>query len=329
MYKIIGGDGKEYGPVNADDLRRWIAEGRLNGQSQVKPEGATDWVPLGALAEFAEVLRAQERPQIVAATGQPMPPVSIEAWKAQILARQAHVRIGHCLASSWRLVTANFGLIFGATALYWLIQTACERTPVINYFYWAFDGVFYGGVSLVFLKRIRGQPAAIGDVFFGFSGAFVQLLLAGLISVLLSSIGFCCLILPGIYLAVAWTFSVPLVADKRLEFWTAMELSRKMVTRVWFEIFALLIIPLLPVLLVAGFGWVKTFWSILPVIQEMIRAGAPDPARFLEVGVQAARTMLPFWIVGKLVLLLVLPFAIGARMFAYEDLFGTRSAPNT
>jgi hypothetical protein len=226
------------------------------------------------------------------------------------------------------LVTANFGLIFGATALYWLIQTACERTPVINYFYWAFDGVFYGGVSLVFLKRIRGQPAAIGDVFFGFSGAFVQLLLAGLISVLLSSIGFCCLILPGIYLAVAWTFSVPLVADKRLEFWTAMELSRKMVTRVWFEIFALLIIPLLPVLLVAGFGWVKTFWSILPVIQEMIRAGAPDPARFLEVGVQAARTMLPFWIVGKLVLLLVLPFAIGARMFAYEDLFGTRSASN-
>jgi hypothetical protein len=329
MYKIIGGDGKEYGPVNADELRRWIAEGRLNRQSRVKPEGLTDWLLLGAVPEFADALRAQERPQIVAATGQPMPPASTEAWKAEILSRQAHLRIGHCLASSWRLVTANFGLILGATALYWLIQSVCERIPVINLFYWVFDGVFYGGLCLVFLKRIRGQPARIADLFFGFGTAFVQLLLVGLVSVLLSSIGMCCLFLPGIYLVVAWTFGVPLVADRRLEFWTAMELSRKMVTRVWFEVFALLIIPLLPVFLVAGFGWAKTFSTLLPVLQEMIRAGAPDPTRFIAVGTQAAHAWMPFWIATKLLLLLILPFAIGARMFAYEDLFGTRSAPNT
>ena len=42
-YKIIGGDGQQYGPVTAEELRQWIAEGRLNGQSLVQSEGASDW----------------------------------------------------------------------------------------------------------------------------------------------------------------------------------------------------------------------------------------------------------------------------------------------
>jgi len=52
MYKIIGGDGKEYGPVSADDVRQWIAEGRANGQTRVQAEGSADWQPLGSLPEF-------------------------------------------------------------------------------------------------------------------------------------------------------------------------------------------------------------------------------------------------------------------------------------
>jgi len=52
MYKIIGGDGKEYGPVSADDVRQWIAEGRANGQTRVQAEGSADWQALGSLPEF-------------------------------------------------------------------------------------------------------------------------------------------------------------------------------------------------------------------------------------------------------------------------------------
>ena len=53
MYKIIGADQKEYGPVTADQLRQWITEGRVSGQTQVLPEGATEWKALGDLPEFA------------------------------------------------------------------------------------------------------------------------------------------------------------------------------------------------------------------------------------------------------------------------------------
>jgi hypothetical protein len=53
MYRIIGADGKEYGPVTAEQLRQWIAQGRANGDTRVLAEGATDWRPLAMLPEFS------------------------------------------------------------------------------------------------------------------------------------------------------------------------------------------------------------------------------------------------------------------------------------
>jgi hypothetical protein len=54
MYKILGGDGKEYGPISAETLRQWLNEGRANAQTQVQPEGSTNWIPLGQVPEFAD-----------------------------------------------------------------------------------------------------------------------------------------------------------------------------------------------------------------------------------------------------------------------------------
>ena len=53
MYIIIGGDGKEYGPKPDSEVREWIAEGRLNAQSQIKVQGDDEWRELGNLQEFA------------------------------------------------------------------------------------------------------------------------------------------------------------------------------------------------------------------------------------------------------------------------------------
>jgi hypothetical protein len=53
MYKIIGADGREYGPITADRLREWIAEGRASAQIKALAEGATQWKPLTEYLEFA------------------------------------------------------------------------------------------------------------------------------------------------------------------------------------------------------------------------------------------------------------------------------------
>ena len=56
MYKIIGGDQREYGPITAEQLRQWIAEGRANGQTKVQLEGSSEWQPLGSIPELAIAL---------------------------------------------------------------------------------------------------------------------------------------------------------------------------------------------------------------------------------------------------------------------------------
>jgi hypothetical protein len=58
MYKIIGADQKEYGPVSAEQMRQWILEGRINGQTPVQASGDSAWKPLSLFAEFSAILPA-------------------------------------------------------------------------------------------------------------------------------------------------------------------------------------------------------------------------------------------------------------------------------
>lgn len=52
MFKILGVDQKEYGPVSANHVQQWINEGRANANTLVQPPGSTEWVALGTLPEF-------------------------------------------------------------------------------------------------------------------------------------------------------------------------------------------------------------------------------------------------------------------------------------
>lgn len=56
MYKIIGADKKEYGPVSTEQLRQWIREGRASAQTLAQAEGHTDWRPIIAFPELADAV---------------------------------------------------------------------------------------------------------------------------------------------------------------------------------------------------------------------------------------------------------------------------------
>jgi GYF domain 2 len=56
MFKILGADGREYGPVAIDQIKKWIAEGRANRETMAKQANDVSWKPLGQFAEFADVL---------------------------------------------------------------------------------------------------------------------------------------------------------------------------------------------------------------------------------------------------------------------------------
>src|SRR4029077_1712202 len=57
MYKIIGADQKEYGPITADQVRQWIRDGRVNAHTRARLEPGGIWQPLSAFPEFADALQ--------------------------------------------------------------------------------------------------------------------------------------------------------------------------------------------------------------------------------------------------------------------------------
>jgi len=52
MFSIMGGDGKEYGPVSVDQVKRWLAERRANLDTQVRRVGEEQWQRLGDCGEI-------------------------------------------------------------------------------------------------------------------------------------------------------------------------------------------------------------------------------------------------------------------------------------
>jgi hypothetical protein len=239
MYKIIGADRREYGPVSAERIKQWILEGRANAQSKVQPDGG-DWQPLGAIVEFSDELKAQ------AAAAPPPPRIAStegDRMAAAIIGRDYQVDIGGWFAKAWQLLQQDFWLLVGASAVVLVLALGIATVPVIGtvaIFPLAF--VLWGSLGWLFLKRIRGQQADIGDAFSGFTLAFVPLFLGGLVASALTLAGLVLCIVPGLYLLVIWWGFVPLlIIDKRLDFWPAMELSRKVIHHHWWPMAALIL----------------------------------------------------------------------------------------
>jgi uncharacterized membrane protein len=279
-YTIIGGDQKQYGSVTADNIRQWIAEGRLGAQSLAQAQGDAEWKPLSAFPEFAAAL---------AVSFTPLPSV---ATPVDWLERDYELDIGGCISRGWELVKNNFGLLFVGVLIYFLIEGAIGglgSIPLIGPLFSIANlfvvGPLMGGVFYIFIQAIRGQPTNVGDVFAGFRRAFIQLFLGTLVPGLL--IGLCmvpfvivlcvkcfpaiahiqhagsnnaevlaaikstwsislpvlliCMI-PVIYLTVSWKFTLPLIIDRQMDFWSAMGASRKMVSKHWWQVFGLVIL---------------------------------------------------------------------------------------
>lgn len=115
------------------------------------------------------------------------------------------------------------------------------------------------GLAILGLRRMAGESMRSTSVFDHFDKA-VPLLLCTLLMYLLIFIGMLLLVLPGIYLAVAYLFAPTLMVEKNMGIWEAMETSRKAVTHKWFTIFSLflsmgIIVMLSVVLLLVGVVW--------------------------------------------------------------------------
>ena len=180
--------------------------------------------------------------------------------------------IGDVLSEAWRVLAGSKGVIWiglliggGANIALQMIgsgfQVAMEDSPgaaisislVLNMVGQFIQTVATAGVYLYAIKRVAGdERAGLEDVTSAFSIA-LPLIGLSLLSGLITGLGFLLLILPGIYLAVAYGMAVPLKIERGLDVWEAMETSRKTIQNQWFKVFGLNIVVFLAIIFGAMF----------------------------------------------------------------------------
>lgn len=303
MYKVIGGDQQEYGPITDAEMRQWIAEGRLNVQSLARTETEETFRPLSTFPEFAGALGI--------VTGAPFASTD---WSK----RDYQLDIGACFSRGWDVFQKNLGVLLGCSVLFVLIVILASMAlgGVLNLLLieatskemaqsfgcttllgFAFKCIFalvagplIAGYYYVFIQMVRRQSPGVGEMFIGFQKNFSQLYLGNLVPSIL--VGLCmvpfnfaessrlqplinqmqnhptpaqmqsfvphfwqtlagtfpvllaCLV-PVMYLLVSLQFTLPLIIDKQIGFWTAMKLSWKMVHKHGFTVFGLFFVTLL------------------------------------------------------------------------------------
>ena len=281
MYRIVGSDGNEYGPVSTEQLAQWIRERRVNGETRVQGEDGA-WRLLREVPELVVLLQ----PPVVA------PPLISAPTEANSIPSDFDgdydLDIVDCLTSAWSLFQQQFSTLFGPTMMYVLITFGLSIFGALPYIGLLFSlcsfvigGPLITGLYVVYLRVIRGETPPLGSLFDGFRRMFGHLflgqwvagilaslpLLAGFIvlffslgltvimglakgsaswpafAVLAPGLGLILLGLPvTVFLTVNWMFSLPLILDQRVGFWTAMKRSWRQVRRHWWSCLALLVV---------------------------------------------------------------------------------------
>lgn len=129
---------------------------------------------------------------------------------------------------------------------------------------------FAAGIFVICLKHIRGQQPEFGDAFscFGKTGTLVITMILMYIMIF---IGFLLFVIPGIYLSWAYVLAIPLIVDRDMSPWEALETSRKAITKKWFSVFGLffvlgliMVVSMLPLFI--GLIWTVPMMSVAMAI---------------------------------------------------------------
>jgi uncharacterized membrane protein len=176
-----------------------------------------------------------------------------------LAARAGKLDIIGCYERSWNLLKSNFWPLVGASfviaALLGAVVGAQSVVPYLQVVTPLIVGPLVGGWYFYFLRTIRGEKAELADLFSGFTRAYGNLVAIGILVPMFTLVGIILLILPGIYLIVAYSFAYILATDKRLSFWDSMETSRRTITSQWWRVLGLILLGIPFVLLgLAAFG---------------------------------------------------------------------------
>jgi uncharacterized membrane protein len=146
------------------------------------------------------------------------------------------------LAQAWNMFKEHAGEFVGFTLVIFVASAVSSRISAAgSLIISAVAASFYAGYAIAAFRLLTGQSFQFSDFFKGFN-YFLPLFLAGLAGGFLVGVGLILLLVPGIYLAVCYMFTTFLIIDYRMDFWQAMETSRRIISKHWFTFFGFFLI---------------------------------------------------------------------------------------
>ncbi len=165
------------------------------------------------------------------------------------------------------------GAYIGFIALVTVLQSTGADQSVVGILSLVFQLVItvvmlpMGVAILIMAMRHANQKSVSAGEIFRHFGSVGSLFLCYFLQIIMILIGLVLLVLPGIYLMFAYMYAMPLVVEKKMGAWHALETSRKSVTKVWFRFVGLILLLSLLNLVAAiplGLGMIWTIpWAIL------------------------------------------------------------------
>ncbi|MCB1705820.1 MAG: hypothetical protein KDI17_13210 [Halioglobus sp.] len=135
------------------------------------------------------------------------------------------------------------------------------------------------GLMMIAIKHSAGLPTSASMVF-DYYPSTIPIFLTYLLMAVLIGVGFFLLVVPGIYLMFAYMLALPLLVDRQLGIWQALETSRKAITPCWFRVFGLSVVTAVIVVVSAiplgiGLIWTLPFMGLVMGILYRNIVGAP------------------------------------------------------
>jgi len=129
------------------------------------------------------------------------------------------------------------------------------------------------GIVMMGIKRSVDAPFSASMVFNNFS-KMLPLFATMILMYIMIFIGLVLLVIPGIYLMIAYYMAMPLVVEKGMSPWQAMETSRKAITHRWFSVFGLFIVMIIIIsisMIPLGLGMIWTLPMMMIVYGILYR----------------------------------------------------------
>lgn len=201
----------------------------------------------------------------------------------QALSRGYDFNIGELLGEAWQRTKGTKGIIIGGFLVFYAVLLvvsfvlggilgvfgALSDSPgavvigelVIGILASAMAYPFMAGINMVGIRRAADQPISFNEIFSHF-GRTVPLVITAIVMMLLIYLGMILLVIPGLYLAIAYMLAIPLVVERGLSPWQALEASRKAISQHWFKVFGLfLLLGLITMVSAIPLG-IGLIWSI-------------------------------------------------------------------